>query len=225
MTLPPDTDRFDGIYDPPKAARYLLAGRMANELYPVSSRTIIRWIKNGLALPDLAELAGRDILLNFEDLVSLRVIAALRAYKVPWGNIYEAEDWLRAHTSHPRPFATEQLWTAQSQVFTALRDHLISATRHGQLAMDILKDYLIPISGLTFVDKIAHTWEPKPFIEINPLVQFGSSIIKGTRVPTRSIWGMIEAGDSYEMAMRAFEVSREEAIAAWEWEESVAKAA
>lgn len=216
---------FEGIYDAPRAAKYLLAGQMADELYPVSSRTLIRWIKKGLSQPELASVPGRELLLTFEDLVSLRVIAALRAYKVPWSNIYSAENWLREATGHDRPFATEQLWTTRSEVFTALKDHLISATRHGQLAMDIIKEHLIPVSGLTFEHHIAHAWEPKEFIELNPEVQFGASVVKGTRVPTRSIWGMVEAGDSIDMAMRAFNVTREEVTAACSWEDSLAKAA
>ena len=217
--------QFEGVYDAPRVAQYLRAGRGATELYPVSSRTLIRWIKKGLTQPELAKVSGRDLLLTFEDLVSLRVIAALRAHRVEWKDIYEAEDWLRENTGHDRPFATEQLWTAHSDVFTRLKDRLISASRHGQLAMDILKDYLIPISGLTFDHGIADAWEPKEFIELNPEVQFGASVVKGTRVPTRSIWGMIAAGDSEEMAMRAFNVSRDEVKAAYDWEESLGKAA
>ena len=68
-----------GIYDVPEAARYLRATSHAEELYPVSSRKLIGWIRRGLASPDLSDVEGRELLIEFEDLVSMRVVAALRA--------------------------------------------------------------------------------------------------------------------------------------------------
>ena len=98
---------YEGIYAPPTAARYLLAARAADRAYPVTSRHLIRWIRKGLAHPDLSEVPGRDLTIAFQDLVSMRVIAALRAAGVPWPRIHAAEAWLRQHTGCQQPFATE----------------------------------------------------------------------------------------------------------------------
>lgn len=215
-------DRFEGIYDIPSAARYLLAARMADELYPVSSRHLIRWIRNGLALPDLATVPGRQLLVTFEDMISVRIIAALRAAGITWPKIYRAEDWLRRNTGHPRPFATEELWVAHSEVFADFRDLLIATSRSGQLAMDIVKDYLIPVAGLTFEHGIARTWEPRELILLDPAIQFGAPCIKDTRIPTRSVWGMKRGGDSAELVMRSYGISSEELEAAIAWEDLVA---
>ena len=73
------TPSSQGIYDVPEAARYLRATSYARELYPVSSRKLIGWIRRGLASPELSDVAGTELLIEFEDLVSMRVIAALRA--------------------------------------------------------------------------------------------------------------------------------------------------
>lgn len=215
-------EHFEGIYDIPSTARYLLAARMAHELYPVRPRRLIRWIRNGLALPDLATIPGRQLLITFEDMISVRIIAALRAAGIIWPKIYEAERWLRKETGHARPFATEQLWTEYSEVFVDFRESLIAASRSGQLAMDIIKQYLIPVAGLMFEGGLACAWEPREMVLLDPSVQFGAPCIKGTRIPTRSVWGMVRGGDSSELVMRAYRIDKRELIAALDWEDSLA---
>lgn len=214
---------FSGIYEVPEAARYLRASRMAEEVYRVTSRHLMRWIRRGLALPSLAEVPGRELLITFEDLVSMRVIAALRAAGVTWPKIYRAEDWLREHTGKPRPFATELLWTERSEVFAEFQKRLIAASRHGQLAMDILRTYLIPVHGLTFgEEQVAISWGPREAILLHPLIQFGAPCIRGTRIPTRAVWGMVKAGDSMERLARSYGITAEEVRAAISWEDSLA---
>ena len=220
--MPSNGHSFEGIYDVPSAARYLLAGRGAEEAYPISSRGLIRWIRKGLALPDLAAVPGKELVITFEDLVSMRVIAALRSAGVTWSDIDRAEEWLRQAVRHPRPFATEQLWTSRSDIFTRLQKRLISASKHGQLAMEMLIDHLIPVSGLRFEDRVARRWEPRELITLDPKVQFGAPCIVDTRIPTRSVWRMIEGGDSRELVIRSYEISEEELDAALSWEKRLA---
>ena len=214
---------FAGIYQVPEAARYILASRMAAEVYRVNSRHLIRWIRHGLVLPSLAEVPGRDLLITFEDLVSMRVIAALRAAGVTWRKIYAGERWLRENTGKPRPFATELLWTERSDVFAEFQEKLIAASRYGQLAMDLLRTYLIPVHGLTFgADQVARAWEPQQGILLDPLIQFGAPCIKDTRIPTRAVWGMVGAGDSVEFVRRSYAVTEEDVRAAVSWEDALA---
>ena len=71
---------FEGIYDVPEAARYLKASVHGDVAYPVTSTKLIRWIRKGLASPELSGDPGRDLLIAFEDLVSLRIIAAYVLY-------------------------------------------------------------------------------------------------------------------------------------------------
>jgi uncharacterized protein (DUF433 family) len=216
---------FEGIYDVPSAARYLIAGRMKREAYPVSSRTLIRWIRQGLALPQLAEVPSRELLITFEDLVSMRVIAALRAYGVSWPKIRRAEHSLRKRTGHGRPFATEYLWTDPTgDVFSEFSYNIITESRDGQLALDIIREYLIPINGLAFEEGVASTWEPMSLVTFDPEVQFGAPCIKGTRIPTRAVWGMVQAGDTLESVERAYRITEDELRAALKWEDALAAA-
>lgn len=217
------TVSFVGIYQVPEAARYILASRMAPEVYRISSRHLIRWIRRGLVLPSLAEVPGRDLLITFEDLVSMRVIAALRAAGVTWRKIYAGERWLRENTGKPRPFATELLWTERSDVFAEFQERLIAASRYGQVAMDLLRTYLIPVHGLTFgTDQVATAWEPQRAILLDPLIQFGAPCIKDTRIPTRAVWGMVRAGDPAEFVRRSYGITEQEIQAAVNWEDALA---
>ena len=211
---------FKGIYDVPEAARYLKASQHGATIYPVSSSTMIRWIRQGVASPELVERSGRELLIGFEDLVSMRVIGALRAAGVSWRAIRDADRWLRRETDSPRPFSTETLWTCQRQIFIEWRKQLIAASTSGQAAFDFLIEYLIPVHGLAFNEEthMAESWEPSHGVVLEPTVQFGAPCIKGTRIPTRTVAGMIEAGDSPDYVSRAFGQPLEAIEEACEWE-------
>ena len=216
---------FEGIYEVPEAARYLRASLRLTTPYVLSSRKVIFWIRRGLALPELATIPGRELLVTFEDLISMRIIAALRAAGVSFRKIYRAERWLREVTGHPRPFATELLWTERSDVFTEFQTRLIAASRSGQYAMEILRGYLIPIHGLLFDERgIAQSWEPHDYILMHPQIQFGASCIKGTSVPTKAIWGMVKGGDSIELVARSYRLEEDEIDAAIKWENALSTA-
>ena len=214
--------KFEGIYEAPEAARYITSTFHPNLPFIIYSRKVVRWIRLGLATPELKEIPGRQLLLTFEDLISMRIIAALRAAGVSFRKIHIAENWLRRYTGHRRPFATEMLWTERSDVFIDLKRQYIAASRFGQYAFEILEEYLIPVHGLMF-DKsgIAISWEPQDGILLDPVVQFGAPCIKGTRIPTDALWSMIKAGDSMEFIANSYDLSATEVERAVTWEDVI----
>ena len=212
--------RFGGIYDVPEVARYLKADPHAEDMYPVSSTKLLRWIRQGIASPDLVNIHGAELLVDFEDLISMRVVASLRAVGVSWGEIHGTRAWLQEVTGVERPLATEHVWAGQGQIYVDWTQRLISASRHGQYALDIMNEFLIPIHGLVFDDEahVATSWEPLGGVVLQPEIQFGAPCIKGTRIPTRTIWGMVEAGDSVGWIADVYGISQGEVEAACEWE-------
>ena len=54
--------------------------------------------------------------------------------------------------------------------------------------MSIVKDYLIPVSGLRFTDHVAAGWSPQHGVVLDPAVQFGEPCIHHTRIPTSAAW-------------------------------------
>jgi uncharacterized protein (DUF433 family) len=213
---------FIGLYDAPEAARYVTTTLNQQLPFRVYPSKVIRWIRKGLTEPELKRVPGRELVLSFEDLVSIRIISALRAARVSFNKIYTAEKWLRDITGHPKPFATQMLWTERSDIFIEMKRQYIAASRFGQYAFDILEEHLIPVHGLLFDEKgIAVNWEICNGILLDPLIQFGSPCIKGTRIPTNAIWSMLEAGDSIEFLADSYDLSIKEIESAVAWENAI----
>ena len=78
---------YSGIYDVPEVARYIKASTGANALFSVSSAKLIRWIRRGVASPDLVSVPGTELLIAFEDMISMRVVTALRSVRVKWSEM------------------------------------------------------------------------------------------------------------------------------------------
>ncbi len=217
--------RYEGVYLVPQVTRILTGAAeypVMRQRYDVDRQKLLRWVRAGLTSPDLADVPGNALYLTFQDLISMRIIAALRAAGVAFPRIRAAEAWLRGQTGQARPFASEALWTARAHVFAGFRDSIVAASKGGQIAMEFVRDELIPLSGLIYRDGIAATWEPRAGVLLDPLVQFGAPCVRGTRIPTRVIWGMIEAGDTPESIADAYDIALEEVCAARDWENSLA---
>ena len=211
--------KFTGLYEMTEVALYLRASKGADQAYRVDSTKLIRWIRKGLADRGLVGIRGADLLIGFQDMISLRIISALRAAGVSFREIHSAEQWLRSVTPHTHPFATELLWTEGSHVFVQFSERLIAASRAGQMALGFMRQWLIPVHGLVFDTRgIARTWEPRDGIMLSPDIQLGAPCIKGTSIPTSSIWGMVEDGDSVEYVMNSYMIERCEVEQAIEWE-------
>lgn len=223
-----DLSEFKGIYIVPEAALYLVATlkrdvHIERPAYPIHSRNLIHWIRIGLMSPELRNVSGRELVVGFEDLISMRVIAILRALGVSWKKIHRSEDWLREMTGYPRPFATERIWTETTDVFAEFHEGLVAASRGGQLAFtEMLGRYLQSVHDMIFVPhngvSVADSWIPNEDVLIHPRIQFGEPCIKGTRIRTRIIRQLLEGGDTTFYLMRVFALSEQQINHALEWE-------
>lgn len=158
--------------------KYLEASEATHRDYRITSRHLIRWIRNGLVLPGLSAVPGRAMLIGVEDLISMRVIAALRTAGVSFRRIYQAEAWLRENVGYPRPFAVESVWSDRTEVFVEFKHQLITASRAGQMTFDLFREYIIPIHGISFEEEVAASWEPRDRILLDPELQFGAPCIR-----------------------------------------------
>jgi len=204
-----------GLYSVADAARY-------SRIPPA---TVHRW------LADHADRPPRE-LISFDEFVTLVFIRELRERHVAMREIRRAERYLRDHTGHEHPFAHETLWVMGHDVMVMVpADQLMSANRAGQLAMpgvahaDLLelRELVSGIRGqLGYLDGRAAVWRPTPKIEAQPAVQFGLTCIEGTRLTTRVLFDVAEAGDSTADIARMFEVSEADVERAVTWERRLA---
>lgn len=220
---------FEGIYEVPEVANYLRVTMPHIQGNPqkIYSGKLIRWIRNGLAHPSLVDVPGRELLIVFEDLISMRVIAFMRYFGYSFNEIRKAEGYLLHMTGHERPFATERLWLEKlgaTHIYAEIEDLLAVANRHGQLAFpEIARENLIAVHNMTFNQHgVASSWSPDSGIIIDPHVQFGRPCIEGTRIPTGDIVGMFEAGDSVDFLAYSFGLTKDLIESAILWEGKLA---
>ncbi len=218
-----------GIYIAPKAALYLTATLQKDipspvQRIPINSRNLINWVRTGLMTPELRNIGGHELILSFDDLISMRVIAALRSLGVTWHKIHVAEKYLRDKTGYRRPFAVKQVCTDTANIFANLNPNVfLAASQHGQIAIpQLLGKYLQPVGDMTFDQQdhvlVASTWSPHTDVTLNPCIQYGEPCITGTRMRTRILAEMINGGDSPSYIERAFKLTESQINHGIEWE-------
>lgn len=220
---------FAGIYELAEASRYLYATAPGT---PPRHSALRRWVRSGLPVAEARAIPTRDLFLTFEDLISLRMVAALRIAGFSLQHVRRVHRWLQDATGYPRPFALKDLWVSETEIFVEM-EGLLSATRRGQYSMEFLKEWLHRLRrppGNT-VDlffrkldgkEVASAWTSYPHVLLNPLVQFGAPCIEGTRIPTRSVWAMFLGGDKPEVLAKDYSVPLFKVQSAIEWERKLA---
>jgi uncharacterized protein (DUF433 family) len=230
---------YSGIYTVGDAALYLRA-TTPPENVPLkywlahrapfvgpSSRHLYAWIRHGLRWDGLSDIPRHRLVLDFYDLIRMRMIVIMRSRGLSMPLIRRAEEEARRLTGSRQPFVTEQVWTSSSDVFLRLADMLVAASKGGQVAMSFLEEYLTPVlHGISFgPDRKAASWRPSERVLIDPSVQFGSPCVEGTRIATETLSALREAGDSIETISRAYGLKERDVLAAIRWEETLETAA
>ena len=211
------------IYSPKITATYLLADTLGHTKCSVKSykEKIIKWLRKGIVEYYDSETSTSDIRISFNAMISLRIISLLRERKISFADIQNSEKWLKEATGHTHPFATKEIWENQKNIFVNLNNKLIVSNKYGQSVFkEIFEESLESITDLEFdANGSAALWKPYPHIMIRPNIQFGNPCIENTRIPTNSIYGMINGGDTYDDIADSYNISNELIKAAYEWEE------
>jgi len=219
------TTTFAGIYKVPEAARYLHVTSHLPSTYPrPTPHHLMLWMQQGITATHLASASGRHVEIDFEDLISMRVIYFLHGMGISLGKIREAKTYLERLTGHSHPFATEKLWTETIDIFAEIGPLLITASKSGQLPfLDLVKQDLVNVHGMTFSRGVADSWSPRTGILLKPNIQFGAPCIANTGYPTNSVWRMYLGGDSIEFLAESYRIQQSQIKQALDWEDSLAK--
>ena len=213
---------------PPDGMRLSHWKRRRNRFIEATTYHLSQWIRRGLEWDEPYRVSSRDRVITFADLVRLRMIALFRSRGIGYRAILGAEDYIRRLRGIPQPFITEEMWTARSDVFVRFSSELIAASQYGQLAFaELMSEFLAPANhGLLFASGGKPVqWHPYPAVLIDPEIQFGAPCIEGTRVETRSLWSLNQAGDGKETLAEAFQLRKEQVSDAIEWERWLSEAA
>lgn len=198
-----------GIYDPSEIAR----------LIRVHPETLARWTTGRRALIDPA--FGQ--LFDFEDLVSLLVIAELSRRNVPLREIRKGMEMLAGEFGVKRPFAhtdaPQRLATVGKAFFAQIVDW-VDAGKGFQGAFQLMIEPVIkPLEYSS--DGMANLWRPLDLVTATPVVQAGTPCVEQTRVPTETLQGLVDAGDTIDDIAFGLDLNADQIMAALRFERAL----
>ena len=192
----------EGVYTMAEAARILGRGSR-----PASTRQLHYWVSTGLIPPSFRTTEWPA--LSFEDLISLEIVRRLRAKGVSLHKIRRLEQILRGlNTDRARPLAYEAFLTDGASIW--------AQELNGDAADGVIevvgryhKQYAWANSIKSFAEEIrfqspegrAVAWSPTPYVDLDPCIQFGAPVVKGTRIPVKTIEANLTAGTLAEVAV------------------------
>jgi uncharacterized protein (DUF433 family) len=205
-----------GMYDVVEVAR--LIGR--------SPDTVVSWTSSTRDRKALLVPEHKGGLFSFLDLVSLDITSRLRRRRVPLREISRAARYLAMELRTHRPLAHADLATAGAAVFARLRleesgeSEWVDAGQWGQRAFQsMLRSELVPFEYGP--DRMATRWRPIARVNIDPAIQAGAPCVDRTRVPTRVLWELRQAGEDTHDLAAEYDLPLEDVLAAIEWEQKL----
>lgn len=211
---------FTGIYGIPEAASYLSNTPPLINGQKVNPAKLRYWIRTSVPHVAPSVFPTRQRLITFLDLVSMRMIVVMRSRNIKLREIREAEDFLRKEFGLEFPFASKPLWTYGSHIYIEFEEHLLSASKYGQKAMDFIKEWLTKVEiDMTFDERdLASSWLLYRSVRINPKIQVGEPCIDRTRIPISSVWSNYLAGDEPITIAKAYNLDISQIEYAIQWE-------
>jgi len=193
--------------DPLEMPRYSIADAARFLSIPLATVRSWTWgrsypsIQGARRFPPLIQ-ADKDGL-SFLNLVELHVLRALReTHAVKVKSVRIALNYAENELGIKRLLLREELLTGGGDLFIECYGHLLTLSRHGQLALkELLKRYLqridrddarIPIRLYPLVTGL----DDERHVVIDPRVAFGKPTLKGTGIRTSMIVTRIDAGES-----------------------------
>ncbi len=215
-----ESSQFVGIYGIPEAASYLSHTPPFTNGSNISIERLRYWVRTSVPIINPPDFPIARRLISFNDLISMRMVAVMRSRNIELKDIRAAERYIRKKFNIKYPFINRDVWTHGSSVFIQFEDYLLSASKYGQQAMDFLKDWIrkVEIDMAFDQNDYVQSWNPYADITLDPKIQVGMPCISGTRIPSRSIWRKLIAGDSPEILADLYNISASQIEHIIQWE-------
>ena len=196
--------------------------------FSLSPQQITGWAKKGFARIESDDVFSQHRYIRFPDLITMRMVAILRSHGISLAKTTDAYEFLADALSTTHPFVDRTLWVDDTEVagdIYAEVDHiLVTATRHGQLPFSqLLTRKIVETANLKFDEEnLTTAWSPQDGVVIDPLIHSGAPCIKGTRIATRFLYNMYEAGEHAEEIADWYEIDLGQVESAIKWEKRLA---
>lgn len=194
-------------------------------LLHVAPSTLARWTKGSKTKEPVVPPTSGNIF-SFRDLVSLWVVRVLTRRGVPLDDIRVGVKTLQKQFDTPSPLAHEGVLNdlaTSGRSLLANFGELVDAGKGGQ---GTFQQVIEPtLQRLEFDQSgMAVIWRPSKLVWLNPQVQAGTPCVDQRRIPTSLISGLIRRGEDPLDVAEDYELSREEVLAALDFERDVSTA-
>jgi uncharacterized protein (DUF433 family)/DNA-binding transcriptional MerR regulator len=189
-----------GVYSIPEATQIL---RRHGE--NVTARQLHYWLRHGLAETTEDEFSNFP-LMTFDDLISFEVIRLLKGEGASLQAIRWLDRELKINSDFRRPFAHQLLFTDGAAIWAQIRDsksqalELVGKRRGHFVWTDVIRSFAKEITWGDEYPFKALRWRLSRWVEIDPLVQFGQPVVRGSRTPVHTIASNLVAGTTKEVA-------------------------
>lgn len=189
-----------GIYSFPQAAAIVGRHHQATE------GQLRRWLAVVFA-PDSTGRLPETI--SFHDLVSLETVRRFRACGASLQKVRKVLEALRgAHPEMARPLVHRSFFTDGRSVWAGdagdAAEEIVGRHRC-QMALEPAVARFA--DEIRFVEDVAAAWDISPWVGIDPKICFGAPVVRGTRIPVRTIMANLaeeteqEVADWYELSV------------------------
>jgi len=201
LTTTESLDLGTGIYTFPEAARII---RSAGS--DVSARQLRYWVTKGLAEPIAVEDEDFAVL-SFNDLVSLEIV---RRFKSVGASLQRVRVFnTKLHEQFPslgHPFAYKAFFSDGASLWAQIGDgpsdviELVGRHPGHAVWRDAIATFAKAIRWSDETIPHAAGWRLNQWVEVDPTIQFGAPIVRGTRVTARTIGANLKEGTPEEVA-------------------------
>ncbi len=154
--------------------------------------------------------SDKGLFVNFKSLMQFHVFIELKNRGHKKKEIVSMYKFIAKQYSTNYPFATKEILSVGSSLLIDINEQLVSPTMQYSMN-EILTDY---IDRIEFdLEGNAIRYYPmgrQHSVVVDPEVQFGSPVIKGTRIDTKTISELYESGDSKELIANIYDLSIEQ---------------
>ncbi len=168
-------------------------------------QTLRRWVRSGLTPVFYGKGTSGSDVLSFHDLISLEVVRRFRAEGVSLQRVRVLESEMRRRFRDvSRPFALKGFFTDGVAVWHELEpddDRLVEIVgrRQGALAW---KPAIQTFARKIHYDdhNLARSWDLSKWVHIDPHIQFGTPVVRGTRITVDALRANLEVGSPEQVA-------------------------
>lgn len=180
-----------GVYSFPQAARLL------SRSGDINTATLRSWWRGGL----IHRSDDENELLTFHDIVSLELVGRFRGQRVSLQKIRRLEAELREREkSITRPFAHRVFFTDGASIWVEINgstEEIIGSAKNQYVFKQAIATFATEIR---YHHDVAIAWDVSDMVEVDPLVNFGQPVVRGTRIQVETILKNLKAASREEVA-------------------------